>query len=178
MLNLWVILLLVLTMLNNEQQSRPNSSWSQANDILTLPSGIITLSNEPHLYHHEPIHNHALYINVEHHNKVIYRTLFDLGTSTNLLIVRILYELGYTLEHLVSSITQFSSISHTTCDSMRVIFLHISVGLFSMTHILHVVEFDQVFHMLLTHPLIHDHHCIPSSWHKCIKVVQIKGNQV
>lgn len=46
-----------------------------------------------------------------------------------------------------------------------------------MTHIFYVVELDPVFHMLLACPWIYDHRCVPS-WHKCIKVAPMKGNQI
>lgn len=46
-----------------------------------------------------------------------------------------------------------------------------------MAHIFHVVVLDLAFRMLLARPLIHDHWCVPSS-HQCIKVTQMKGNQL
>lgn len=56
-------------------------------------------------------------------------------------------------------------------------FLYIIIGTLSMAHIFHVVVLDLAFRMLLARPLIHDHWCVPSS-HQCIKVTQMKGNQL
>lgn len=47
-----------------------------------------------------------------------------------------------------------------------------------MTYIFHAVDLDPIFYMLLAHPWIHDHQSILYSWHQCIKIAPIKGNQV
>ena len=47
-----------------------------------------------------------------------------------------------------------------------------------MPHIFHVMDLDPIFHMILGRPWIHDHRCVPSSWHQCIKAAPIKGSQI
>ena len=167
----------MLTKVNKEQRSRTISSWPLTDDVLSLPNGIITFSNED-LCYPEPNHNRPLFVTVEHRNKVIRHALVDQGGSINILPLRVLKELGYTVEHLAPCDTQISSVSPTACDAMGTITLHISVGPFSMQHLFYVVDLDPVFHMLLARPWIHDHRCVPSSWHQCIKAAPLKGNQI
>ena len=50
---------------------------------------------------------------------------------------------------------------------------------FSMPHIFHVMDVSHMsWHMLLGRPWIHDHRCVPSSWHQCIKAAPFKTGQV
>lgn len=89
-----------------------------------------------------------------------------------------LKELGYSVEHLDPIDTHISYVSPTTCDSMGTISLHISIRPFSIQCIFHVIDLDLMFHMLLASPWIHNHHCVPSFGHRCIKATPLKGNQI
>ena len=73
---------------------------------------------------------------------------------------------------------QWTSISPNSTDTMGCLSLHISVGPFSMPHIFHVMDIDPIWHMLLGRPWIHDHLCVSSSWHQCIKATPNKTGQI
>ena len=123
-------------------------------------------------------HNKPLFVSVEHRNKLIRKALVDQGSCINILPTSILQELGYGREHLMPDSLSVTSVSPTKTDTVGCLSLHISVGSFSMPHIFHVMDIDPIWHMLLGRPWIHDHRCVPSSWHQCIKAVSNKTVQI
>ena len=142
-----------------------------------MQGGVITFSNED-LCCSKPDHNRPLFVSGEHRNKVIRRALVDQGSCINILPTRILQELGYGNEHLVPDMLSVSSVNPKDTDTVGCLALHVSVGPFSMSHIFHVMDIDPIWHMLLGRPWIHDHRCVPSSWHQCIKAAPNKGGQI
>ena len=154
----------VLTKPNLQQCSRVEPVWPQTDDTLSMPVGTITFSNDD-LRCSEPNHNQLLFVSVEHRNKLIRRALVYQVSCINILLAGILQELGYGREHLVSDTLSVTSISLVSTDSVGCLSLHISVGPFSMPHIFHVMDIDPMWHMLLGRPWIHDHRCVPFSWH-------------
>ena len=95
------------------------------------------------------------------------------------MLFRSLHELCYGREHLVPDTLFVSSVSPMSTDSIGCLSLHISVGPFSMPHIFHVMDVSHMsWHMLLGRPWIHDHRCVPSSWHQCIKAAPFKTGQI
>lgn len=56
--------------------------------------------------------------------------------------------------------------------------LYVVVSPLKMSHVFHVMKIESLFHVLLGRPWIHDHRCVTSTWHQCIKIGLTPGKHI
>ena len=96
--------------------------------------------------------------------------MIDNGATVNLMTLATYKSMEMGQERLVQQSTPLTSFNAGIVPTIGHIVAELQVGPIRSPTRFHVIDADTSYHLLLGRPWIHEHKCVPSSLHQCLKI--------